>query len=83
MITEVRGSLASRYAEMLSLVGNIPVEHFDTSDSSIAIIGTREGSTPPIGTTARHRPTNGHACSKPLPEPTTPIRTDSPETTGR
>jgi len=46
MITEVRGSLASRYAEMLSLVGNIPVEHFDTSDSSIAIIGTPGGTNP-------------------------------------
>jgi hypothetical protein len=36
-ITEVRGSLASRYAEMLANTGGIPHQLFDTDHSSIAI----------------------------------------------
>jgi hypothetical protein len=36
-ITEVQGSLASRYAEMLSLTGDIPLQLIDTNDSSIVI----------------------------------------------
>ncbi len=83
MITEVRGSLASRYAEMLSLVGNIPVEHFDTNDSSIAIIGTPGGIDPADRNYREASPDEWSRLLEAAPEPTTPTSTDSPETTGR
>jgi hypothetical protein len=82
-ITEVRGSLASRYAEMLSLVGNIPVEHFDTNDSSIAIMGSPGGFDPADRNYREASPDEWSRLLQAGQEPTTPNSTDSPATTTR
>jgi hypothetical protein len=80
VIIEVRGSLASRYAEMLSNTGNIPLRFIDTNDSSIVIWSVRSD----VNDRSYHEatPDEWSRLLQAAPHPSASDNTDPSSTTG-